>query len=657
MAAGSRWPTPERAAAVRIEIARVEPAFEGRSFGEAGSYEKVVGRARGAVDPRHPLNAGIVNLDKAPVNADGFVEYVSDFYLLRPADARRGNGCLLYDVLNRGNKVALHTLNDALRNVDGGMRIANNDPASAVDAGNGFLMRRGYSLLWSGWQGGGVPEGDGRMAIALPVASDGGEPIVGTSREEFVFEHMLSPVVAPLSYPAITADQAHCTLTVRRRERDARTLVEPGRWRFVSSGQIEIARPPGYDASAIYEFVYPARDPTVMGLGFAAVRDLVAFLRHEGDGTRDLLAPAIDRAIAHGMSQAGRFLRDFVYQGFNRDLVGGKVFDGVMACMAGSRKSFVNRAFAQPNRFSRQHEDRLFPDDQFPFTYATTTDPISGRTDGILARCEATGTCPKIVQTESSSDFFQGRASLLATDGAGAEVPVPDCVRLYHLAGVQHGGSGDPTLDQARMFPSSSYAINTADPSAVHRALLVALDEWVRREASPPPSRFPSRGEGTLVAAATAEYGFPAIPGVAYPGLANELSELDYGVEPPQPVPGPDYRVLVPAIDADGNEVGGVRLPDIAVPRGTHTGWTRRREGHAEGELGSTGSFFPFAATRAERLASGDPRPSLEERYPDAGDYLGKVAEAAKQLAADRLLLAEDVERIVEAAKTKVSPQ
>ena len=646
---------------MRIEISRIEPAFEGRSFGTVGTYEKIVGRMFGAVDPDHPLNRVIVNLDKAPVNTDGLVDYSSDFYLLKPTDLRRGNRALLYDVLNRGGKVALHALNDALRNPEGGMRIGCNDPSSADDAGNGFLMRQGYTLLWSGWQGGGVMPGDGRMAASLPVATDQGEPIVAMSREEFVFDHLLDPVGAPLSYPASATDPVSCTLTVRQRERDPRTPIPPTHWHFVSDSLIEIARPTGFDAGAIYEFIYPARDPTVMGLGFAAVRDLVTFLRHARCDNARTLNPlavdgeiGIDRALAFGVSQAGRFLRDFLYLGFNEYRPGGKVFDGVLACMAGSRRSFVNYQFAQPGRFSRQHEDRLFPHDQFPFSYATTTDPVSGDTDGILARCDASGTCPKTVQTETSSDFFQGRASLLVTDGRGREIPLPDTVRLYQLAGVQHGGGGDPTVDYPRMFPSSAYPPNLADCGNVHRALLVALDAWVSDGTPPPANLFPSLRDGTFVSASPEAYGFPAIPGTSYPGLVNELSELDHSIQPPRPVPGHDYQILVPAIDEDGNEISGVRGPDIAVPRGTHTGWTMRRDGYAEGELGAIGAYFPFAATRKERLAAGDPRLSLEERYPGADDYVGKTADAANELAARGLLLGEDVDRIVEAAKARI---
>ncbi|MCW3838246.1 alpha/beta hydrolase domain-containing protein [Sphingomonas canadensis] len=632
---------------MRIEVTRAGPAFEGAPFGDTGPYEMLAGRLWGEVDPAHPLNAVIADLGLAPVNAAGRVEYDCDFHLLKPAGMHRGNRRILYDVLNRGGKVALHTLNDAPRDAEGTMRMACNDPATLADAGNGFLMRQGYTLLWTGWQGRGAI-GEGAMAARLPVA----QGVTGISREEYVFDHPRSPVTAALSYPAAAMEQAACTLTVRQYPGDPRTAIPAGGWRFVSDTQIEIDRPAGFDAGAIYEFAYPAREATVMGLGFAAVRDAVSFLRHEGPGNP---LTGIEHVLAYGMSQAGRFLRDFLHLGFNQDLEGRRVFDGVMACMAGSRRAFVNHRFAQPGRFARQHEDRLFPHDQFPFAYAVTTDPVSGRTDGILARCEETGTSPRVIQTESSADFFQGRASLLATDGLGNDIPVPENVRLYHFAGIQHGGGGDPTLDYARLFPCAAYPPNLADCSGPHRALLTALDRWVSGDALPPPGAFPAAGGGTLVPAAPERYGFPAIPGVTYSGAVNALAEMDYSADPPRAIPGRNYAVLVPAIDADGNERTGVRVPEIAVPVGTHTGWNPRRPGYAGGALSPIGAFLPFAATREERIASGDPRPSLAERYPEDADRERKLVEAAEDLCRRGLLLTEDAAGIAAGVRRRPS--
>jgi alpha/beta hydrolase family protein len=630
---------------MKLEIARLEQAFGGVSFGAVGPYEKVVGRAFADLDPAHPLNAGIVNLGNTPRNAAGRVEYWFDFYLLKPVDLRKGSRRIFYDVPNRGNKLALNNLNDAPRV---------NDPIGAGDAGNGFLMRQGYSLLWSGWQGD-VEPGDNRQLAGLPVAIDAGAPIVAISRDELIFDHSHNPVTAPLSYPAHTLDQREATLTVRQREEDPRRSIAPDRWRYVSATRIEITRPAGIDAGAIYEFIYPARDPIVMGLGFAAVRDFVAFMRHESADTNGRpnplnldSRPAVDHTLAYGASQSGRFLRDYLWQGFNQDLNGRRVFDGMLASVAGSRKTFVNFAFAQPGRFSRQHEDRLFPGDQFPFSYATTTDPITGRTDGVLARCEASGTAPKIMQTEGSTDFWHGRASLLVADGKGDEISLPAVVRLYLFASIQHGGGS-----VAAHFPFHHYPANPAEYSGVHRALIAALDQWVSDEVPPPPSHFPRVSDDTLVAASPEAYGFPPIPGVTYSGLVNELSEMDYGAQPPKPIAGRKYLILVPQVDEDGNEIAGVRVPEITVPRGTHTGWNLRRRGFGEGELLLLGSYFPFAATKKDRLGSGDPRPSLEERYPTNEHYLKAIARAAETLQKKRLLLAEDIDRIVKAADAR----
>jgi hypothetical protein len=628
---------------MKIEITSLEPAFEGVEFGGAGPYEKVAGRVRGAVDPSHRLNAGIVNLERAPRNAAGMVEYCVDFFLLKPTDPRHHNGRILYDVLNRGNKLALTAFNDA---------PASPHLAAAPDAGNGFLMRQGYAVLWTGWQGDVVP-GEGRMLASLPIATDNGTPIVGVNREEFIFNHPHTPARAPLSYPAHTLDQAQATLTVRQRERDARKALPAAAWRYLSNRMVQIDRPQDFDGGAIYEFIYPAQDPIVMGLGFAAVRDAVSFFRHRAageDGQPNPLAvggrpPAVAQVYAFGMSQSGRFLRDWLWQGFNEDLDGRRVFDGVIPSIGGARKTFTNFAFAQPGRFSCQHEDHLTPGDQFPFTYATRFDPISGRNDGILARY-APGTRPKIMQTDSSGEFWQGRASLVVTDEAGRDIELPDDVRMYHFAGTQHGGRFATAV-----FPFCVHPGNPVDMNAAHRALLAALDQWVSAGVPPPPSSYPRAGDGTLVPAAALK--FDAVPGAAYTALLNELCEVDYSVQPPRPLVDRKYAVMVPALDADGNEVGGVRLPEIVAPLGTHTGWNPRREGFSLGELALLGSYLVFAKTAEERRATGDPRPSLEERYGGHAAYVEAITRAARQLCAARLLLAEDVDRYIEMAKRR----
>jgi hypothetical protein len=628
---------------MEIQIDRIQPVFDGVEFGSAGSYEKVTGRIRGAADPAHRLNGGIVNLDRAPRNGAGLVEYCVDFCLLKPADLRRYNGRIFYDVLNRGNKLALSALNDA---------PASNDPHTAADAGNGFLMRRGYAILWSAWQGD-VAAGEGRMLASLPIATVDGAPIVAINRDEFIFNHGHNPTRAPLSYPAASMEQTRAQLTARQRERDPRTPLAPQAWRYLSDRQIEITRPDRFDAGAIYEFIYPARDPIVMGLGMAAIRDTVSFFRNRAAddyGNSNPLAARgvlrIAHAYAFGMSQSGRFLRDWLWQGFNEDLEGRKVFDGVIPSLAGSRKTFTNFAFAQPGRFSCQHEDHLTPGDQFPFIYASRLDRLSGRTDGIVARCRESNTCPKIMHIDSSGEYWQGRASLVTADETGRDLELPEEVRVYSFAGTQHGGRFATAI-----FPFCQHPGNPVDMNAVYRALLVALDRWVNAGDPPPPSSYPRSADGTLVSADALE--FPAIPGVKYDAMLNELCVTDYTLQPPRPSTERRYAVMVPAVDADGNETGGVRLPEIAVPLGTHTGWNPRREGFAPGELALLGWYLPFAKTAAERRASGDPRRSIEERYQSHQAYVEAVARAAQALCEARLLLPEDVERYVEAARRR----
>ena len=631
--------------AVRITAAEpMTPAFSGRVFGDAGVYVCLSGTVTGELDPSHPQNAGIVNLDRAPRNNAGRVEYRAPFCLLRPADLGRGNGWLLYDVVNRGNKLALTRLNYGAEG---------NDLLTPAHAGDGMLMRHGFSVLWSGWQAG-VPDGAGRLVATFPIAANPDGPISQRIRDEFIAEGIGGPgdafiqdidetrFSARLSYAAVSVDAASCSLTVRQRERDQR-VVPPGLvWRFIDSNHIEIRRPPGFDKGAIYEFIYTARDPAVMGIGFAAIRDLVSALRHDTSSANPLCG-GIRHALGFGISQSGRVLRDFVHLGFNKDLNGRKVFDAVMPVVGGSRRTFINHAFAQPGRYARQHEDHSFPDDQFPFSYPVTSDAISGRIDGILRRAVADGVAPKIMHLDADSDLWAGRASLVATDTRGNDLPMPDNVRLYLASSVQHAVYR-PNAPTAAQLPG-----NPLGYGAWMRALLIALVAWAEHGQQPPASRFPSRSAGTLVTREEAERGFPALPGVEFPGVLNELHLRDHSTEPP--LEGPAYPVLVCAVDRDGNSLGGLRHPLVTAPLATYTGWAVRGPGYAPGDLFSVqGSMIPFAATEAERQA-GDPRPSVEARYGSRDTWALRVAEAAEQLVADRLLLREDADRLIAAAR------
>jgi alpha/beta hydrolase family protein len=626
----------------RIEMTeRESPVFGGTEFGAVGPYERLNGTVFGELDPRHPLNAGIVNLDRAACNAKGNVEYRSDFRILKPLDLGRGNGCLVYDVPNRGNQPIMPRLNGA---PEGG---------HPQNAGNGFLMRRGFTVAWSGWQGD-VPPGNDRLTARFPIISG----ITGMVREEFIAENTgllgdsnieeLSEerFVGTLVYPVANPDGA--TLTVRQRETDPRVTPAGLAWRPVDDRHVEITRPtaPGFDRGAIYEFIYRARDPIVMGIGFAAIRDIVSFLRH--DPTDNPLAPQgrprIRRALGFGISQSGRVLRDLVHLGFNQDLAGRQVFDGILPVVAGSRRTCVNWQFAQAGRYSRQHEDHSYGDDQFPFSYPTLTDPISGRTGGILQAARDAGVCPKVLHLDTESDFWQARSSLMATDPSGTDIAMPEEVRLYAVSGVPHAPFR-PLTKPVMQLPG-----NPLGYGAFMRALLVALFEWVEHGTAPPDSRFPSRAAGTLVPLAEARRTFPRMTGVNFPNVLNELRLRDHSVEPPSE--SMVYPVFVQRADADGNALGGIRHPLLAAPLATHVGWSLRANGYGEGDLFTIqGSMIPLAQTEAERLRADDPRPSLDSRYASRDAWAARLTEAVDRLVADRLLLAEDGDRLTAAAR------
>ncbi len=650
-----------RSRITRIVIDKTEsPTFEGRAFGDVGQFEKLIGRAFGEIDPADGVDAGIVNIDRAPRNARGLVEYDVDVYILRPIALEKGNKTLFYDVVNRGNKTAMSF------NVASG---GGNDPTKAADAGDGFLMNQGYTVVWSGWQGDVTP-GAGRLTTRFPVATSAdGSPIRKRIWSELVFS---SPAFSvPVSfdrdsrdvrpYPAVESAMPSATLS-RRAGADAESqAIAREQWSFdkcpdgvaKTPSNVDICYPAGFSTNYVYDLVYEARDPIVMGLGFAATRDVVSFLRYESSDGNPLLAKGSGRnplqyAIGFGSSQSGRFLKDLVYQGFNQDGSGRRVFDGAIPHISGSRKTFTNYEFAQPGRFSTQLEGHHYAGDQFPFAYATLTDPVSGKTDGVLARCTAQGACPKLMHWDSGLEFWSARSSLVATDPrGGADVPIPDNVRLYLFSSTQHGPAAQPAKGICQQLS------NPLQYRETQRALFTDLHAWVTKDTAPPASRYPRLAEGMLVPSLPqSAMGFPTIAGVTYMGRVNHLSVKDTSV-PPRHVPGMEYRVLVPKVDGDGNDLGGIRAAQLQAPLGTYTGWNLRAKDFMQDEgCYLTGSYIPFATTTAQRAASGDPRPSLEERFGTRQKYVDAVTAAARTLTAERLLLAEDAERLIKSAQT-----
>jgi hypothetical protein len=455
----------------------------------------------------------------------------------------------------------------------------------------------------------------------------------------------------PLSYPAATPDMARAELTVRARPDAPATVLSPDSWRYTNASEIELKRPAAFDAGAIYQFRYEAQDPRPMGLGMAAVRDVVTFLKvaqtDAGGKTQPMADIRPKVTVALGISQSGRFLRDFVWQGFNAVPGGGRVFDAAMPTIAGSRKSYTNVRWAQPGRYSRQHEDHWFYGDQFPFGYGTITDPLTGRTDGIFARCRTDDTCPKLMHVDSNLEFWQGRSSLVVTDGAGHDVPLPDDVRAYLMSSTQHVASGLPAAGICQL-PN-----NPARQSSTYRALMTRLIAWARDGQPPPPSRYPSVTAGTLVPPQHAAMGFPDLDalGMKLPAVLNDLSPADQAVIPARVDTSRRYTLLVPRTDADGHDIAGVRVPDIDAPLATHTGFGLRKASFAEGQLcGLNGSYLPLSKDVQERSAKRDPRLSIAERYPTRTAYVQQVRASVERLKADGLMLEEDVARVLDLA-------
>jgi hypothetical protein len=656
---------PVRAELRSLEIHRREPFADGKAFGKTGPYEIIAGVARFAVDPKNKHNRLIVDLPLAPRNAEGKVEFEADVFILAPKDPARGNGTILYDVNNRGNKLALHFFNDK-----GG-----NDPHTVADAGNGFLFRQGFTVVWCGWIGELLP-GGGRMLLRAPIATDHGKPIRGLVRYETTTNTPAETL--PLSfreghgsYPPTPEGEAKGVLTERMKETDERMPIARDRWSLErlpvpkvkvgvqgTLGQIRLRLKGGFRPGYLYELICEAEGPIIQGLGNAAVRDLVSFLRYNGSKGNPLRTPegkpAISRAHAFGVSQCGRFLRNFLQQAFNLDETGRKVFDGLMPHVAGGGLGFFNHRFAQPTRHNAQHEEHLYPTDRFPFTYWASTDPFSKRTGSILRLLaeEAPDLLPKIMHTQSAAEYWHRSGSLVHTDPLGKEdVPIPDNVRIYAFGGTQHGPASYP--------PQRAIGDNLANPGDYRpflRALLLALDAWVKDGTAPPPSVYPRIDQKTLVHWKQRSTRFPNLPGVRYPEVIQQPQAKDYGpdfdskgiiaTEPPR-ILG-NYVVLVPRSDLDGNDLGTLLPPEVKVPLATYTGWNlRRREAGADGMLVSLqGSYIPFPRTEDERLKTGDPRASIAERYASFEQYQKRFSQACADLLRRGYLLEEDVQRL-----------
>ena len=635
-------------------VTKESPTFGGYAFKGVGQYEKLVGKAYGELDPNDPKNAGIVDIKLAPRNARGRVEYAVDFYILKPVDLSKGNHKVMYEPPNRGRKTHASLNRGA----------GSNDPGSTTnqqELANLFLPPRGYTMVWSGWDfSAGTDSSDYNTTITLPVAKNpDGSPITGPS-----YEYIVSGAASyELNYPAATLDQSKATLTHRVRLDDVPQVVPASGWAYDAGGTTIHLMPQGtkFTQGDIYEFSYTAKDPTVNGVGFAAVRDFNAFLRYEKAdeaGTPNPMAGDITRIYTEVQSQPGRLLNDFRTLGFNQAENGRIVFDGMLQWIAAADGINMNSRFSQPGRTERNRQDQLYAEGVFPFANQRLKDPISGKTAGRYDACSKTNTCPLAMEIYSANEYWVKGASLFHTDPAGkTDLPDHPMARLYFMSSMQHGTGNGTAKGACQQFG------NPLDSGPVQRALWEALDQWSTKGVAPPPTSVPRLADGTLVPALPQEkVGFPKIPGVSYTGLKSTRYLLNYGpdyyktgiatvnppvIKPPMfenPANGPIYPTFVPKTDADGNDIAGVRLPDVTAPLATYTGWSLRAGAQAGDGCEGTGQMVGFARTKAERMATGDPRPSIEERYASGDAYAAAAKKAIDDLVERRLMLQEDAQ-------------
>lgn len=593
-----------------------------------GNHERLVLRAHYKVDPRVPANRIITDLPYARTNKEGLVEFSADAVVLKPRDAAKSNGTVLFEVSNRGGRAMLGTFNYG---------------KGKDDPGDGLLLERGFTLAWVAWQFD-VPEGKELLTLAVPKTRG----VRGLVRSEAVITDRVGVFNvadgAHVPYPAADARDPQAKLFVRDFADSPRMEIPRDQWRFTDLVTVQLDG--GFQVNKRYEVVYTSQDPSMSALGFAAIRDFISHLKHD-----NALGAGVKRSIAWGSSQSGRFLREFVYQGYNADEQGRRVFDGMMPHIAGAARGSFHHRFAQPSRLGP-----WYTTDIFPFRDLTDTDPVTHVTDGLLRVATASNTVPKIFYTNTSNEYWRISASLIHTTlDASADAPLAPTTRIYYLTGTQHGAGSWPPVKQPGMLNAS----NTNDYRPILRALVVAMNEWITTGKEPPPSRYPRNTPDQL--AAPDSLRFPSIDGFAVPNRLWHAQRLDFGpdfrtagviaFEPPK-VMGEPYPIKVPQIDADGNEVAGVRNPVHAVPLGTYAGWNINTNvpGTAHEIAGLVGSYIPFAATRAGRERTHDSRLSIEERYASRTAYVDKVKSAAKKMVTERYLLEADVARILERA-------
>jgi hypothetical protein len=655
----------------RVEIEHYSKVLNGQPFGLSGPYEQFVGTMYFSIDPSNEINKVITDIEFAPLNSNQRVEFHSNFTLIKPIDTEKGNGTVLFGTSNRGDRRLLTFFNHASANTRWDAAI----PETPENYGDGFLMDQGFSLLWVGWQFDPSLAKTGASRSFVPQATNVSSPITGLVRSDFVIGPNYEDPTAPTDvYDRTLADRNHVpypasdtssdlnVLTVRDTREGERQVIPRALWDFarIDDGQVisdptRIYLSTGFEPYKIYEVVYVAQDPQIIGLGLAAIRDAISTLKYEGFSGLNVAEGAINNAIGFGLSQPGRTLRTFLYDGFNEDEQGRKVFDGIMSHIAGAARGSFNIRFGQASRDAHPYLNFFYPTDIFPFSDVTQTDSLTGETGGLLTNVPDR-LMPKLFNSFSSYEYWGRAVSLLHTNPEGTiDIGTVDTARMYHFAGAQHLPVSFPPQQSNGQLPN-----NPNDFSWMMRALLVSMQDWVSNDIPAPPSVVPKIADGTLVE--HTKVNFNPIPSVNFPETPHMAYRVDYGprfnnegiidIEPP--IVGSAFGVRVPQVNTDGNELAGLKMPELKVPLATYHGWNRYNDRFGPPNVLShmSGSFVPFAVTETERAQSQDPRPSIEARYSSKAEYMGLLLQETLELVAQGYILDQDMDEVLTAASS-----
>lgn len=635
-----------------IDIQSTSLYQNGKQYGKIGTYDLLKGKVYFEIDPLAPINQAVVDIQFAPRDEKGMVHFSADIILILPTDKSKINGSLIYEFNNRGGMLLPY-----------------------VDAETNALFSRGFVFISTGWIGELLPNKN-KLRLQAPIAyGSNNTSIVGKIRQEIIGQKGKNRLnvngAGHGAYEPTGKGYKTATLTKRMRETDPRQVI-PNKKFYVESNwsayscerdglpEVELIVEDSFEANYIYELIYEAKNPIVQGLGFIGIRDIISFLRYEKEEKNPLLdfnnQPFINRTISFGISQSGRAIRMFLYEGFNEDEKGRIVFDGAVPMVAGAGMGFFNHRFASPTRFSTQRESHLFPADVFPFTYGESTDLFSDKKDGILKQAFAKKVAPKIMHIQSSAEYWHRCAALAHIDlNTSTDAILPDNVRMYSIVGQHGSGSGIPSTKK-----TGSIAINHTNYSPFVRTLIIALDDWIKTDKTPPPSVYPKLSDGTLVEWKASKVGWKKIPGISYPTVIQKAFTANYGanflsakqITQHPPIIKEEYPIYLPKLDGDNNEMGMLKVPAVTVPTGTYTGWNLRTSsiGAKGALLRLTGGYIPFPKTKKERRMNDDPRKSVAERYTNFEAYLTAYKKATVELVQQGYLLEEEIKKILELA-------